>query len=574
MDDYEFSDDLPAFLGAIDNGRSLPDYGDPSLNAQFDVTIAYEFSGGVPASLTGGQTICIVGDYNLLPPGQNGTPSIRLPVVMPTTSTMPHWVAVDGERIDLTRSSVTDSGGNTWGGFADFSVKFYPEPQGNTHAFEVKYYDSQDSFHPELSGTLTVEFVHIPSLDINGYALPNGVENTAYYHDISADVTNGVAPYIFALEGSSALPIGLSLSSSGVISGTPMQAVTGHSFDVTVTDSKTPTAQTDTATYSITVSNPSASVTSVTVSPSTASVVKGNTQQFTANAVVENGAQNTVTWSVSGGMDSSIDANGLLAVGANETATTLTVTATSDFDNITKGTATVTVTQPQPPSSVPVTVITVTGGSSITEKGGTVQLTANITPNNAGNQTVTWSSSDTGIATVDASGLVTAVSNGTVTIRATAQDGSNVYGEKQITVSGQESPASIRYSVLSAFITFTGSGNRMAKIDADSGKFVRLLYNNAEVSTANYTVTRGSTVITLNESYLKTFANGTYAFRAEFTDGYADLTLKVNSAQDTDVPQMGDTSDMELWFALLCMGTAGIVGAYVWEKKRKASSRK
>lgn len=97
--------------------------------------------------------------------------------------------------------------------------------------------------------------------------------------------------------------------------------------------------------YKITVEfEPSQTVTSVTVSPSTPSVYKGGAQQFTAAVEVLNGAAQTVDWSVDSTL-SSIDANGLLSVGMNETASILTVTATSTVDPSKKDTATVTVTQ-------------------------------------------------------------------------------------------------------------------------------------------------------------------------------------------------------------------------------------
>ena len=54
------------------------------------------------------------------------------------------------------------------------------------------------------------------------------------------------------------------------------------------------------------------------------------------------------------------------------------------------------------------------------------QLTRTITPINATNQNVTWSSDNAAIATVSNTGLVTAVANGTTTIRATTQQGSFV----------------------------------------------------------------------------------------------------------------------------------------------------
>lgn len=55
--------------------------------------------------------------------------------------------------------------------------------------------------------------------------------------------------------------------------------------------------------------------------------------------------------------------------------------------------------------------------------GSTRQLTASVMPTTSSNQSVTWSSSDESLATVSASGLVTGVATGSVTITATTADG-------------------------------------------------------------------------------------------------------------------------------------------------------
>ena len=74
------------------------------------------------------------------------------------------------------------------------------------------------------------------------------------------------------------------------------------------------------------------------------------------------------------------------------------------------------------PVDVPVTGITVDPATASLTVGGTQQLTATVEPAGATNPTVTWSSSDTSIATVDENGLVTAVAVGTATITGAAGD--------------------------------------------------------------------------------------------------------------------------------------------------------
>lgn len=82
--------------------------------------------------------------------------------------------------------------------------------------------------------------------------------------------------------------------------------------------------------------------------------------------------------------------------------------------------------------------IQVNGNDTITTKDGTLQLTAEVLPADATNKTVVWSiQNGTEFATISESGLLTAVSNGILTVMATAADGSGITGTKSITISGQ-----------------------------------------------------------------------------------------------------------------------------------------
>ncbi len=71
-----------------------------------------------------------------------------------------------------------------------------------------------------------------------------------------------------------------------------------------------------------------------------------------------------------------------------------------------------------------VTELTMSETTLAMNSGTRAQLTVTATPSDAANPAVTWGSSDTSVATVDANGVVTAVAGGTCTITATATDGS------------------------------------------------------------------------------------------------------------------------------------------------------
>ncbi len=89
-----------------------------------------------------------------------------------------------------------------------------------------------------------------------------------------------------------------------------------------------------------------------------------------------------------------------------------------------------------PTDPVPVTSVSIADAPATLAVGGTATLTANIMPTNATDKTVTWSSSDTNVATVDSTGKVTARAAGDVTITATAKDGSGKKATATITVTG------------------------------------------------------------------------------------------------------------------------------------------
>ena len=76
----------------------------------------------------------------------------------------------------------------------------------------------------------------------------------------------------------------------------------------------------------------------------------------------------------------------------------------------------------------------ITSAKSLITKGESVQLTAHFRPSDYANKNVTWESENPDVATVDETGKVTSITEGTVTIKATAQGNADFTDTITITV--------------------------------------------------------------------------------------------------------------------------------------------
>lgn len=166
---------------------------------------------------------------------------------------------------------------------------------------------------------------------------------------------------------------------------------------------------------------------SITVSPAAPSIAVGATQTFTAAAKDSTGAAMTgltFTWASSSTSVATISAGGVAtAVGAGTTQ----ITAKSG--SITSAAVTLTVTPP------PVATVTVAPTSASIQVGQTQTFTA--TAKDAGGNTlsgasITWASSSTATATINSSGVATAVAAGSTQI--TAASGSVTSSPATLTV--------------------------------------------------------------------------------------------------------------------------------------------
>ena len=124
------------------------------------------------------------------------------------------------------------------------------------------------------------------------------------------------------------------------------------------------------------------------------------------------------------------------------------------------------------------------------EVGKTLTLEAEVTPDNAKNKTLTWTSSDTKVATVDENGNVTALRSGTVTITAHTRDGSNLSAECKVLC---ELPQSQQPGDKTIKVTFTLLGDA---VHGDKKPFHTLRENNLDtwIKPVTVTVEKGSSV--------------------------------------------------------------------------------
>lgn len=110
--------------------------------------------------------------------------------------------------------------------------------------------------------------------------------------------------------------------------------------------------------------------------------------------------------------------------GSNDIVTLSTEFKVSDSD---------TIDVQETPEEVPVTSVSVTPATSTGAVDSTIQLTANVLPVDATDQTGSWSSSDPAKATVNSSGLVSRVAVGSATVTFTTNDGAKT-GTSAITI--------------------------------------------------------------------------------------------------------------------------------------------
>lgn len=322
---------------------------------------------------------------------------------------------------------------------------------------------------------------------------------------------------------------------------------------VTIQATSTSTASVS-ATIEITITNQVVAPASlaISVAGSAAAEISTNagTLQLTA-AVLPANADQTVTWSITEGAEfASVNENGLVTAVANGT---VTVQAVSTVDATILNTIEIAITnQVIMPESIEISYAE--DDSAIFYKDGTIQLYAEVLPEEA-SQEVTWTIIDgEGFASIDENGLVTGIEDGIATVQAISVADNTIIETLEITVKNQNlesaapyCQAAVQYDVEPITkVVFAGIDNATnAAVNASPGYESFVSISGTVIKGQTYTMTvKGNTVGTFAHD-VRVFAdwnqNGVFDMADEYyvssvenstgTDG-VEATLEIEVPLD------------------------------------------
>ena len=169
-----------------------------------------------------------------------------------------------------------------------------------------------------------------------------------------------------------------------------------------------------TATCKVTVKNSVVEATGVKLNKTTLNLEENNGERLIATVQPTNTTNQAITWSSSNTIVAAVNAEGFVTAKKEGTAT-----ITAETTNGKKATCKVTVKN----IVIKETGVKLNKTSLKLEENEGEKLVATIQPTNATNKTITWSSSNTNVATVNKEGFVTAKKEGTATITAKTANG-------------------------------------------------------------------------------------------------------------------------------------------------------
>ena len=180
---------------------------------------------------------------------------------------------------------------------------------------------------------------------------------------------------------------------------------------------------------SVTVADPDIPVADISLDRHELNLLTGGTDTLIAT-ITPDDATEEILWTSSDESIVTVDQNGNLKAVAPGKATVTAGTASGISDS-----CLITVTDPEL-SDVPVESVAVDPDKTTVKVGECKQLNVTISPENASDQTVTWTSSDQSIVTVDENGKITGVKPGTAAITVTTANGLTATCTVTVTAAG------------------------------------------------------------------------------------------------------------------------------------------
>ena len=201
------------------------------------------------------------------------------------------------------------------------------------------------------------------------------------------------------------------------------------------------------------------------------------------------------------------------------------------------------------PVKKPLTAISLDKATMNLKQGSTDTLTVTYTPGDTtDDKTVTWTSDNEEVATVSG-GTVSALKEGTATITATV--GSCTAQCVVTVVPKQEQPnlpsEPNNYSITegaNGTHKINEDGTYVLRASGELDKFVSIEVDGMLLDSSNYTLKRGSTIVTFTKEYMDQLAVGTHVVKINFTDGVATTSINIqqNTANKNDKKNTGDVT--------------------------------